>query len=99
VAAITKMLRPITAPPRTSVHPGTSIAANAAVLSHAHANARVAINSRASGDSLGLASTAASPSKIATSAITLSRVIEEGMETLLIAEDVARPENLPGRGR
>jgi hypothetical protein len=74
---IRTMLTTITAPPRTIVQPGARIASNTAVASHAHANAKVAITGRASDDTLGLATAAANTSKIATSANTLKRPIQE----------------------
>jgi hypothetical protein len=71
------MLTTITAAPSNIVHPGARIASKPAAKSHAHANANVAITGRASCDTRGLATAAASASKITTSADTLSRPIQE----------------------
>lgn len=73
----TTMLATITAPPRTIVQPGAPIASTRAVTSHAQANAKVAIAGRASCDTRGLATAAASVSKSTTSATTPNRTIEE----------------------
>jgi hypothetical protein len=62
----TTMLTVITVPPMNSVQSGARIASNAAVISHAHANAKVEIIRRACRESLGLAAAAASPSKTTT---------------------------------
>lgn len=72
------MLTTITATPRDTVQPGAR-SASKAVMSHAHANANVAIIGRASDDTLGLETAAASTSKITTSANTLNSPIEEVM--------------------
>jgi hypothetical protein len=58
----TTMLATITAPPITIVHSGARIAANVAVMSHAHTNATLAISRRASCDTLAPAITAANAS-------------------------------------
>jgi hypothetical protein len=57
------MLTTITAPPMNIAPPGARIASNAAVMSQAHTNAKVAINKRASRDALGRAMAAAGTSK------------------------------------
>jgi hypothetical protein len=77
VAVIATMLTTITAAPRNMVQRGARIAANTAVISHAHANANVAIAGRASFDTLGLVTAAASASKIKPLVNTLNRATGE----------------------
>jgi hypothetical protein len=71
------MLTTITAPFRNTVQPGARIASNAAVMSHAHANAKVEITSRASRDRDVLSTAAARADRIATSANTLNTTIAD----------------------
>lgn len=99
---ITTMLTTITAAPTNIVQRWACIASDAAVMTQAHANAKVAITGRASCDILGLARAAASTSKIATSAKTLNRPSmalkrppSDSRAMGLITDDVRRTENLP----
>ena len=70
---IATMLTTITVPLSSIAQPGARVASNPAARSQAHAKAKVAMTSRASRDTFGLATAAASPATITTSADTLNR--------------------------
>jgi hypothetical protein len=90
------MLTTITAPPSNMAQPGARVASSAAAASHAHANARVAITSRASRDTVRLATAAASATKITRSADTLNR---PGQDVNGLPHQPGRPlDREPSRG-
>lgn len=135
----TTMLNMMTAPPMYIVQFGSRAAANPAVVSHAQVNPEVAITKRASGDTLGLATAAASANTTTALTSAAERTIDDVMaaaplpdpahttwrssvlpracrplfdrspppgwdrgpsvSTVLISQDTARTENLPGTNR
>jgi hypothetical protein len=75
----TTMLITRTAPPRNIVQSGVLVATQTAVITHANANARVAVTERARCDTRGLATVATSASKTATLPNTGERPLEDVM--------------------
>jgi hypothetical protein len=93
------MLTTITAPPNNTVDFGAPITSSDATISHAQRNPKTEITKRASCDTLGHATAAASTSNTATFANTAQRPTEDVMDAAPRPTDHSghRPqENLPG---